>query len=176
MMQRNSTTIFIPSPSGNPDAPCITPVPWVNNVPNFSAFTEPTLSILQSAYEANQNDIEVILDPVSISFPDWQALTDHILGGALYPIYERLTAAQFVAYNPLLTPEENGTILANANNIAVAAGKLDQSVQVTRIEGAVFASFQLLVTTSNYTFTQEEKDLWNPLVTSLNFSPLVYLP
>ncbi len=112
------------------------------------------------------------IEPVA----DWQALTDHILGGDLYSIYARLTAAQFVAYNPLLTPEENGAIIANANNIAVAAGKLDQAVAVTRVESAVAASFQLLITTSNYTFTQEEKDLWNPLVASLNFSPLVYLP
>ncbi len=130
---------------------------------------------LAAWYEQGKGSEPVDPSPIE-PVADWQALTDHILGGALYDIYARLTAAQFVVYNPLLTPEENGAIIANANNIAVAAGKLDQAVAVTRVESAVAASFQLLTTTSNYTFTQEEKDLWNPLVASLNFSPLVYLP
>ena len=126
-------------------------------------------------YEQNKESEPVEPSPI-VPVADWEALTNHILGGALYEIYARLTSAQFVSYDPNLSPEENGAIIANANNIAVATGKLDQAVAVTRIENAVAASFQLLITTSNYRFTQEEKDLWNPLVESLNFSPLVYLP
>lgn len=130
---------------------------------------------LAAWYEQNKGAEPVEPSPIT-PVADWEALTNHILGGALYSIYEHLTSAQFVSYNPLLTPEENGAIIANANNIAVAAGKLDQAVAVTRVESAVAASFQLLINTSNYRFNQGEKDLWNPLVASLNFSSLVYLP
>lgn len=130
---------------------------------------------LAAWYEQGKGSEPIEPSPV-IPVADWAALTNHILNGALYGIYARLTSAQSVSYDPLLTPEENGAIIANANNIAVAAGKLDQAVAVTRVESAVAASFQSLITTSTYRFTQEEKDLWNSLVESLNFSPLVYLP
>ena len=66
--------------------------------------------------------------------------------------------------------------IGNANNIAVAAGKLDQAVAVTRIESAVAASFQLLIGTSDYRFTQAEKDLWIIKAAELNFTSLVHLP
>ena len=50
-MNRNSTTIFVESESGDPKHPVITPVPWQNNEPNFTGFEEPTLSVLKVAYE-----------------------------------------------------------------------------------------------------------------------------
>lgn len=123
-----------------------------------------------NSYSAQYSGSEPVPPSPVEPIADWTALQTSILGGALYPIYARLTAASFT------TPDATLAQIANANNIAVAAGKLDQAVAVTRVEAAVAASFQLLITTSNYTFTQEEKDIWNPLVESLNFSELMYLP
>jgi hypothetical protein len=65
-MNRNSTTIFIESASNDPASPCITPVPWVNNAPDFTGITEPTLSVLVAVYEAGKDNIVVIADPVPI--------------------------------------------------------------------------------------------------------------
>ena len=63
-MKRNSITIFIESESGNPANPCITPIHWVSNAPNFTGITEPTLSVLKDAYELDKNNIVVIPNPI----------------------------------------------------------------------------------------------------------------
>lgn len=49
--------------SGLPEDPCITPLPWVDNAPDFSGITEPTLSVLVAAYEAQKGSIVIIPDP-----------------------------------------------------------------------------------------------------------------
>jgi hypothetical protein len=108
--------------------------------------------------------------PTVLSTPDWDGLINVILGGVLLPMYLRLTEAAFV--NPATATLQD---IANANNIAVALGKIDQAVQVTRIERAVASSFNLLLTTSNYTFTADEKTLWNTQVFQLNFSSTMLL-
>jgi len=68
-MKRNSTTLFLESPGAT------TPVPWVNNAPDFSFFTEPTLSVLQNSWQAfldSGEELEVISDPEPPSpAPDW---------------------------------------------------------------------------------------------------------
>jgi len=63
-MKRNSTTIYIETETGDPAKPCITPLSWLNNAPDFSSATEPSLSVLKSAYERGKNNIVVIPDPV----------------------------------------------------------------------------------------------------------------
>jgi hypothetical protein len=102
---------------------------------------------------------------------DWDGLLSAILGGDLFSIYARLTSASFI--DPAIATD---ALLANANNIAVASGKLDQAVQVTKVEAAVAASFQMLIASSNYRFTAEEKSLWDATVTALNFSQAMFLP
>lgn len=172
-MKRNSTTIFIESPSGDLANPCITPVPWAGNAPNWDGITEPTLSVLKAVWERDKNSIVVIPDPVPqpiVAAADWVTLCEQILGGALNGVYTRLTTACFL--DPATATLQQ---LANANNIAVAAGKLDQAVAVTCEEGAVAASLQMLVTTSDYRFTQAEKDLWNATASALNFSALMQI-
>jgi hypothetical protein len=108
--------------------------------------------------------------PTVLSTPDWDGLINVVLGGVLLPMYLRLTEAAFV--NPATATLQD---IANANNVAVALGKIDQAVQVTKIEMAVASSFNLLLTTSNYTFTAEEKTLWNTQVFQLNFSSTMLL-
>jgi hypothetical protein len=68
-MNRNSTTVYIESPSGDIDKPCITPIPWINNVPDFTGITEPTLSVLKDAYHRCKGDIVIVPDPVDTSEP-----------------------------------------------------------------------------------------------------------
>lgn len=75
-MKRNSTTLFLESPGAT------TPVPWVNNAPDFSFFTEPTLSVLQNSWQAfldSGEQLEVIPDPEPPPpDPDWMGFkTDY---------------------------------------------------------------------------------------------------
>lgn len=59
-MQHNSTTLFLESPGAT------TPVPWVDNAPDLSGFTDPTLSVLQQSWAdflASEEELEVIPDP-----------------------------------------------------------------------------------------------------------------
>jgi hypothetical protein len=94
-MNRNSTTIFIESPSGSPSNPCITPVPWTNNSPIWGGFTEPTLSVLKTAYEVNKDNIVVIPDEIPITpdiEPDWEGFKTHLDTNG---IYEQMLAVDF---------------------------------------------------------------------------------
>ena len=61
-MKRNSTTLYLQSPGAT------TPIPWIKATqsPDFSAFTEPTLSVLQKAWVDFVNsgeELEIIPDP-----------------------------------------------------------------------------------------------------------------
>lgn len=105
-----------------------------------------------------------------IPVADWESLIMHILGGTLYPMYARLTTSNFV--DALTATQQQ---IAEANNIAVASGKIDQAVQVTRVESAVQAAFQLLYQTSSYRFTTEEINLWNQVTSDLNFTSTIQL-
>ena len=76
-MKRNSNTLFLESPGAT------TPVPWVNNAPDFSGFTEPTLSVLQrswSAFLESGQELEVIPDPPPPPpAPDWAVFRTTII-------------------------------------------------------------------------------------------------
>ena len=71
-MNRNSTTLFLVSPNAT------TPIPWVEDAPDFSGFTEPTLSVLQKAWQDfldSGEELEIIPDPepvVSAPAPQWE--------------------------------------------------------------------------------------------------------
>ena len=61
-MKRNSTTLFLESPGST------TPLPWVDNEPDFTGFSEPTLSVLQAAWSAfleSGEPLEIVPDPVA---------------------------------------------------------------------------------------------------------------
>jgi hypothetical protein len=158
-MKRNSTTIWIPSPNA------ITPLPWVNNAPDFTSFSEPTLSVLQASYEANKDNIVVIPEPLPQPVlppePDWEGLKHRAFGGDLYPIFERLR-------NAALDPE--------ANTISTARGDITDAILTVKIEAALASGFQLLTQVGGYVFSPEEKALWQSAVDELHFSSLVYLP
>ena len=78
-MFRNSTTLFLESPNA------ITPIGWVNNAPDFSAFTEPTLSVLQQAWQEfldSGAELEIIPDPtpeIVTPVPNWDGFNAAML-------------------------------------------------------------------------------------------------
>ena len=83
-MKRNSTTLFLESPGAT------TPLPWVDSAPDFSGFTDPTLSVLQQSWTdflASGQELEVIADPVPPPpQPDWDGfLADFLTPGN--PVY-----------------------------------------------------------------------------------------
>ena len=105
-MERNSTTLFLPSPGAT------TPIPWVNNAPDLSAFTEPTLSVLQKAWQAfldSSEELEIIPDPepvVESPVPDWDSFNAYMLSDSMFKGYRdtvrtadgELNSALFHAY------------------------------------------------------------------------------
>lgn len=65
-MKRNTTTLFLTSPGAT------TPIPWVNNAPDFTGITEPTLSVLTNAWNdfvINDGVLEIIPDPAPVVEP-----------------------------------------------------------------------------------------------------------
>jgi hypothetical protein len=83
-MKRNSTTLFLSSPGAT------TPIPWVNNAPDFSAFTEPTLSVLTKAWNDfidSGEELEIVPDPVPVveePVPNWDAFNATMLADVAY--------------------------------------------------------------------------------------------
>jgi hypothetical protein len=99
-MIRNSTTLFLVSPGAT------TPIPWVNGEPDFSGFTEPTLSVLQNSWQQfldSGTELEIVPDPEPVEEippPQWENFNFYLL-----------THPSFVAYglgvssaNPFLVP------------------------------------------------------------------------
>ena len=78
-MKRNSTTLFLQSPGA------ITPLPLIDNAPGFSGFTEPTLSVLQNAWQEfldSGGELEIIPDPIPeiiVPAPDWDGFNAAML-------------------------------------------------------------------------------------------------
>lgn len=86
-MKRNSTTLFLVSPGAT------TPVPWVDNAPDLSGFTEPTLSVLQGVWEdflKSGEELEIISSPEPIiepPTPNWNAFNIFMLSDATFNNY-----------------------------------------------------------------------------------------
>jgi hypothetical protein len=84
MTYRNSTTLYLTSPGAT------TPIPWVSeaHAPDFSAFTEPTLSVLTKAWNdfiASGQELEILVDPmptVEPPPPNWDEFNATMLSDA----------------------------------------------------------------------------------------------
>ena len=78
-MKRNSTTLFLESPCAT------TLINWVDNAPDFSNFTEPTLSVLQTAWQEfvdSGEELEIIPDPeptIEQVTPNWDGFNAAML-------------------------------------------------------------------------------------------------
>ena len=147
-MKRNTTTLFLQSSNST------TPIPWVNNAPDFTGITEPTLSILQAAWEAGKDNIEIIPDPEpipEIKNPDWEGLVAEVLGGDLLPLFTCVTAEAI-----------------NSNPISIARNDINLAVTVIKNEQALASSLALLQQ-CGFVFTNEKKQLWNTTLQELGF-------
>lgn len=104
-MKRSPTTLFLESPGAT------TPVPWVDGAPDFSGFTDPTLSVLQQSWAAfleSGQELEVIPDPPPPPpEPDWTAFNTAMLGDVDWNAW--------ITQNPLLT---SATTTASLNQDA----------------------------------------------------------
>jgi hypothetical protein len=86
-MNRNSTTLFLESTGAT------TPVPWVNNEPDFTGFTDPTLSVLKMAWQEfldSGEELEVILDPEPLPpalVEDWPNFSLYLFGHPAFVTY-----------------------------------------------------------------------------------------
>jgi hypothetical protein len=98
-MKRNSTTLFLESPNAT------TPVAWVDNAPDFSTFTDPTLSVLQKAWQDfldSGEELEIIPDPELIPEPpvaNWDNFNLQMMSDARFnQVYNQcLSVAPIVA-------------------------------------------------------------------------------
>jgi hypothetical protein len=109
-VRRNSDTLYLQSPGA------VTPAPWVNNAPDFSQFTEPTLSVLGQAWQEfvdSGQELEIIPDPEPIEpepYQDWPNFSLYLFGHPAFVAYG--VAANSV--NPWMLPavvERYGRVL-----------------------------------------------------------------
>jgi len=115
-MQRNSTTLYLESPGAT------TPVPWVDGAPDFSGFTEPTLSVLQKSWTdflASGQELEVIPDPPPPPpEPDWTAFNTAMLSDSNWQAWalpaDLRNAMIAASINSNLTSLENAYAIAKA--------------------------------------------------------------
>lgn len=135
----------------------ITLLPLVNGKPDFTGIEEPTLSILQAAWEAGEDNVEIIPDPEpipEIKNPDWDRLIAEVLSGDLLPLFNR------VIFEAL-----------NSNPISIARSDINLAVTVLKNENALAASLKLLQQ-YGFVFTDEEKQVWNDAMEKLGFSKI----
>ena len=145
-MKRSETTLFLESPGAT------TALPWVNNAPDFSSYTEPTLSVLQQSWVAfleSGEELEVIADPVPPPpQPDWDGfLADFLTPGN--PVYNA-TALKVQASSPY-TQEHWANMRIGVTNSLI------------RNEQWLQACADFLVTlleADNNPLTAEDKDNW----------------
>jgi hypothetical protein len=128
------------------------------------------LQNLATWYEQNKGSEPVEPSPVA-PLRDWQGLQNALLGGVLYELYTRITAASYA--DPSTATLQS---IANANNISTSKGLISDAITNTtvRIEPALAAGIQLLKQ-FGYVFTPEEVTLWNSTVDNLNFTSLVHI-
>lgn len=130
----------------------------IDGMPDFSGIEEPTLSILQTAWE--EGKFQIINNPppkVGIKTPNWQELATEILEGDLLPLFNRFTSEAINSY-PISIPRNDINLIVN----------------VIRKENALAASLTLLQQ-YGFVFTNEERQLWNNVIQELGFSSIVQI-
>ena len=129
-MKRNSTTLFLESPGAT------TPVPWVDGAPDFSGFTEPTLSVLQQSWAdflASGQELEVIPDPPPPPpEPDWTAFNTAMLSDPDWQAW----ALPADLRNAMIAASINSNLTSLENAYAIAKAAVPPSAEaITRWQG-----------------------------------------
>jgi hypothetical protein len=126
-MKRNSTTLFLESPGAT------TPVPWVDGAPDFSGFTDPTLSVLQQSWTdflASGQELEVIPDPPPPPPEhDWTAFNTAMLSDSNWQAW----ALPADLRNAMIAASINSNLVSLENAYAIAKAAVPPSAEA--IEG-----------------------------------------
>jgi hypothetical protein len=143
-------------------------------------YLEYVLNGAATSYAAQYSGSEPVppspVEPVA----DWKALRDRALSPffpntltpnpeTLYPIFDRVRDASFASS---FTSEE----LKRASDTSTALGFITDAILTVKDEGALYKGLLDLKEKAFYTFTVDEKALWQAAIDELNFTPLVYLP
>ena len=122
-MKRNSTTLFLESPGAT------TPLPWVNNAPDFTGFTDPTLSVLQQSWAdflASGQELEVIPDPPPPPpEPDWTAFNTAMLSDSNWQAW----ALPADLRNAMIAASINSNLVSLNNAYAIAKAAVPPSAE-----------------------------------------------
>ena len=129
-MKRNSTILFLESPGGT------TALPWVGNTPDFSGFTDPTLSVLQQSWAdflASGQELEVIPDPPPPPpEPDWTAFNTAMLSDSNWQAW----ALPADLKNAMIAASINSNLTSLENAYAIAKAAVPPSAEaITRWQG-----------------------------------------
>ena len=126
----------------------------------YTVADNPGYTIQSVTYNAGTDSVGVTWQavPTPTPIPQWGALRNELLAGSLHSIFARITTAAIAD-----------------NAISTARGDITDAILTVQIEAALASGIQLLLGVG-YTFTAEEKVLWNAKVAELNFSSVVNLP
>ena len=123
MIRRNSTTLFLESPGAT------TPVPWVDGAPDFTGFTEPTLSVLQKSWTdflASGQELEVIPDPPPPPPEhDWTAFNTAMLSDSNWQAW----ALPADLRNAMIAASINANLVSLENAYAIAKAAVPPSAE-----------------------------------------------
>ena len=145
-MKRNSTHLFLESPNA------ITPIPWINGVPDFTGFTEPTLSVLQQSWQEfldSGEELEVIPDPEPMPepvVPNWDGFNATMLSN--------------VAFNQTM-----GMVMQSAPAVAVALPAALSQVAVNGVSAFALA-FNAFCQVGQV--TTQQRDTWADIAESFD--------
>ena len=145
-MKHNSITLFLESPGAT------TPLPWVDSAPDFTGFTEPTLSVLQQSWTdflASGEELEVIADPVPPPpQPDWDGfLADFLTPGN--PVY-----------NATATKVQASSFYTQEHWANMRIGIINPPIRNEQWLQACADFLVTLLETDNNPLTAEDKDNW----------------
>jgi hypothetical protein len=122
-MKRNSTTLFLDSPGAT------TPLPWVGNTPDFSGFTDPTLSVLQQSWAdflASGQELEVIPDPLAPPPEhDWTAFNTAMLSDSNWQAWTLPADLR----NAMIAASINFNLVSLENAYAIAKAAVPPSAE-----------------------------------------------
>ena len=113
-MKINTTTLFLQSPNA------ITPIAWVNNQPDLSQFSEPTLSVLQKAWQDfldSGEELEIIPDSEPYIEPpvaNWDNFNGYMLSD---PAYQQAVGTVLMAAPGLATALPAALSLVSSNGV-----------------------------------------------------------
>ena len=135
-MKRNSTILYLTSPGAT------TPLPWVNNAPDFSGFTDPTLSVLQQSWAdflASGQELEVIPDPPPPPpEPDWTAFNTAMLSDSNWQAW----ALPADLRNAMIAASINSNLVSLENAYAIAKAAVPPSAEaITGWQGLAAVSY-----------------------------------